>query len=158
MERELTLASIHHPEFIGNDWQLVDHPTVRPIADGASELGWEGDNRLAVYLCKPTQQFVLWRLEHDGEYRPVAQLPSGQSITPASVNKLISRLVEIDSRRGFDPYQDVISTIEQAEKAQADAQRERISDAADKLLFGLSRSHLPGVDISYKHNLLGRPA
>ena len=158
MERELTIAAVHHPEHIGNDWQLVDHPTVRPIAGGAPELGWEGDNRLAVYLCKPTQQFVLWRFEHDGEYRPVAQLPAGASITPDSVNKLIRRLIEVDSRRGFDPYTDVIAAIERDEKAQVEAQRERISDAADKLLFGLSRSHLPGVDITYKHNLLGRPS
>ena len=158
MDRELTISTIHHPEFIGNDWQLVDHPTVRPIADGAGDLGWEGDARLAVYLCKPTQQFVLWRLEADNEYRPVAQLPSGQAITPDSVNRLIRRLVEIDQRRGFDPYQDVIKAIQRDEKDEADAQRERISEVADKLLFGLSRSHLPGIDISYKHNLLGRPA
>lgn len=158
MDRELTLVGVHHPEFIDNDWQLVDHPTVRPIADGASDLGWEGDSRLAVYLCKPTQQFVLWRLEHDGEYRPVAQLPSGQAITPESVNRLCRRLVEIDQRRGFDPYQDVISTLEVAERTQRAEQTELISAAADKLLFGLSRSHLPGVDISYKHNLLGRSA
>lgn len=158
MDRELTLTAVHHPEFIGDEWQLVDHPTVRPIADGAPDLGWEGDARLAVYLCKPTQQFVLWRLEADNEYRPVAQLPSGQAITPESVNRLCRRLVEIDQRRGFDPYLDVIGTIEKVEKAEAVAQSERISEVADKLLFGLSRSHLPGVDISYKHNLLGRSA
>lgn len=158
MNRELTLTAVHHPEFIGDEWQLVDHPTVRPIADGAPDLGWEGDARLAVYLCKPTQQFVLWRLEADNEYRPVAQLPSGQAITPESVNRLCRRLVEIDQRRGFDPYLDVIGTIEKVEKAEAAAQSERISEVADKLLFGLSRSHLPGVDISYKHNLLGRSA
>lgn len=158
MNRELTLTAVHHPEFIGDEWQLVDHPTVQPIADGAPDLGWEGDARLAVYLCKPTQQFVLWRLEADNEYRPVAQLPSGQAITPESVNRLCRRLVEIDQRRGFDPYLDVIGTIEKVEKAEAAAQSERISEVADKLLFGLSRSHLPGVDISYKHNLLGRSA
>jgi hypothetical protein len=156
MDRELTLVDVHHPEFIGNDWQRVDHPTVAPLADGAPDLGWEGDSRLAVYLCKPTQQFVLWRLENDGEYRPVAQLPSGAAITPDSVNRLIRRLVEIDQRRGFDPYLDVITSIEKAEKDQAQAQQERIVQVADKLLFGLSRSHLPGIDVSYKHNLLGR--
>ncbi len=158
MDRELTILAVHHPEHIGNDWQLVTHPTVAPLQDGAPDLGWEGDNRLAVYLCKPTQQFVLWRLEQDNEYRPVAQLPAGASITPDSVNKLCRRLVEIDQRRGFDPYLDVIQAIEKDEKEQADVQRERIGEVADKLLFGLSRSHLPGVDITYKHNLLGRPA
>jgi hypothetical protein len=95
-------------------------------------------------------------LENDGEYRPVAQLPSGAAITPDSVNRLIRRLVEIDQRRGFDPYLDVITSIEKAEKDQAQAQQERIVQVADKLLFGLSRSHLPGIDVSYKHNLLGR--
>jgi hypothetical protein len=158
MERELTISIVHHPEHIGNDWQLVDHPTISPLQDGAPELGWEGDNRLAIYLCKPTQQFVLWRFEQDNEYRPVAQLPPDTAITPGSINKLICRLVEIDQRRGFDPYQDVIAAVEEDEKVEAKAQQERIEQVADKLLFGLSRSHLPGVDISYKHNLLGRPA
>lgn len=158
MERELTISTVYHPEHIDNDWQLVDHPTVLPLQQGAPDLGWEGDPRLAVYLCKPTQQFVLWRLEADNEYRPVAQLPAGAAITPDSINKLIGRLVEIDQRRGFDPYQDVLSAIAADEKAQEDAQRERIGEVADKLLFGLSRSHLPGLDITYKHNLLGRPA
>jgi hypothetical protein len=70
-ERELTLSTVYHPEHMDGGWQRVDHPTVEPFQKGAPDLGWEGDPRLVVYLCNPTKQFVLWRLEHDDEYRRV---------------------------------------------------------------------------------------
>jgi hypothetical protein len=152
--RELTIAgTVHHPEFIGDDWQRVDHPTCRPLQDGAAELGWEGDNRLVVYLHKPAQTFVLWRLEANGEYLPVGSFGLGQEITPASINQTIRRLVEVDSRNGFDPYLDVIGKIEAQERSDARDRWDALSEFADKFLFGLSQSHLPGVDISRVRNV-----
>lgn len=143
--RELTLIEVYHPEFIDNEWQRVDHPTVRPIQQGAPELGWEGDNRLVVYLHKPSQTFMLWRLEHDGEYRAVAKLPPGASITPQSVNTCIRNLVRIDSRRGFDALADVEQEMAVQEQRIITARQEWISDFADKFHAALAWSHLPGV-------------
>lgn len=143
--RELTLSHVIHPEFIDNEWIRVDHPILNPIQDGAAELGWEGDIRLVVYLHKPTQTFVLWRLETDGEYRPTAQLPPGASISPESVNKLIRNLVRTDRQRGFNPGLDVIKR----ENAQIVAQHKVFQDAsaefADKFHAAMAWSHLPGV-------------
>jgi type I restriction enzyme M protein len=56
-----------------------------------------------VYLHNESKTFVLWRLEHDGEYRPACQLPPGQEITPGNISRLIQNLIRIDNRRGFDP-------------------------------------------------------
>ncbi len=145
--REATLLGLVHPEFIdGGQWQRVDHPVLEPIQSGIPELGWEGDNRLVVYLNLEHQTFVLWRLEFDGEYRAVAQVHG--SISPESVNALCGRLVEIDQRRGFDPYQDVMDAMD----AQEAGRDQRINELAvafsDKLMFGLARSHLPGVDVA----------
>lgn len=146
MERELTLLRVEHPQFIDNDWIRVDHPTVEPLQGGMPTVGWEGDPRLVIYLHKPSQTFVLWRLEHDGEYRPTASI-SGD-ITPESINRLCARLVEIDQRRGFNAFQEVMDT-QARQDAEVEQRRIEASNAfADKFLFGLARSHLPGVDIA----------
>lgn len=155
MERELTLTSVYHPEFI-DDWQLVDHPTCRPLVNGAPDLGWEGDPRLAVYLHNESKTFVLWRLEAHGEYMPVARLQPGAPITPGSINSLIRNLIRIDSRRGFD----ALTEVEQAQTAHNAAidteRREAVISMADKLHFGLAHSHLPGVDVTRPRQLVSR--
>ncbi len=145
--REATLLGVTHPEFIDEGaWQRVDHPVLSPLVEGNADYGWAGDERLVVYLHLESKTFVLWRLEHDAEYRTVAQL-SG-TITPENVNRLCKRLVEVDTRRGFDAYQDVVGAQEAQDRAQAVEREAWVSQFADKLLFGLARSHLPGVDIA----------
>lgn len=154
-ERELTLATIDHPRFInGGTWQLVDHPTVRPLQDGAPALGWDGDPRLAVYLHLESKTFVLWRLEANEEYMPVGHFAIGGEITPASINETISRLIEVDSRRGFDPYASVMTAHEQGEKAREQDLSDQVTEFADKLHFGLANSHLPGVWITRPRQVL----
>ena len=156
--RELTLPGVvRHPEFIdGGTWRLVDHPTVRPLQDGASDLGWDGDPRLAVYLHLESETFVLWRLEASGEYLPVGRFGLGADITPASINATIRRLIEVDSRRGFDPYTDVIGKLAAQEATTAQTRQDALGEFADKFLYGLSRSHLPGVDITRVRNAPSR--
>ncbi len=145
--RELTLTRVDHPLNIdGDQWLRVDHPTLDPLTQGSPTLGWEGDPRLVVYLHGESKTFVLWRLEHDGEYRAVAALPG--EITPANINSLCARLVEIDTRTGFDAGQEVMDAQDALEASKRKAQDEAVADFADKLYFGLARSHLPGVDIA----------
>lgn len=155
MERELTLSRVYHPEFIDNDWVLVDHPTVRPLQQGEPTLGWDGDPRLAVYLHKPSKAFVLWRLENNGEYSPISHYGIGGQITPATINQTIRDLIRTDSRRGFDPGEDVLSKLAVVDRARETAHREFVESYADKLRYIFSRSHLPGIDVSYPRNLLG---
>ena len=147
MERELTLTAVYHPQFI-DGWQLVDHPTLLPVQNGAPDLGWEGDPRLAVYLHGETKTFVLWRLENDWIYRPVARLQPGAPITPESVNSLIRNLVRIDSRRGFDAFTEVEQSQAAHDRVVETERQEATAALAEKLQFGLARSHLPGVDVS----------
>lgn len=154
MERELTLTGIAHPEFIGDEWQLVDHPTVRPIQQGEPTLGWEGDERLAMYLHKPTQSFVLWRLERNEQYEPICH--SQKELTPAAINMLIRRLIEIDGRRGANPLAVVENSIIAHERELARVRQDAVADFADKLEYGLSRSHLPGVDVPRSRHVLSR--
>lgn len=148
MDREINLGVIEHPQFIDNEWMRVDHPTVDPLRVGAPDLGWEGDQRLSVYLHLPSKRFVLWRLEYDGEYRVVAQLPEGASITPASVNSLISNLQKWDQRQGFDPYQYVMDRQAADDAAREKITHDRVVDFADRLHFALARTHRPGIDVA----------
>lgn len=148
MEREVTILGNVHPEFLENGTLLrVDHPTVDPLTSGAPTLGWDGDSRLAIYLHLQSQRFILYRLESDGEYRGIARLPIGAEITPASINSLITRLIEIDSRRGFDPGADVEKAQAKAEKARLANLSAQIAEVGDKLHFGLARQYLPGIDV-----------
>lgn len=158
MERELTLLNVDHPLTQDNGaWLRVDHPVLAPLFDGAPDLGWEGDSRLVVYLHLEAQTFCLWRLEANGEYMPVAHMPPGAALTNESVNKLITRLVQIDQRRGFDPYADVIKAQDMADAAAAANRKAWLEQFCDKMLFGLARQHLPGVDISKKVFTLNTP-
>ena len=145
------IVAVDHPEHLYGMLR-VDHPTLDPLTQGAADLGWEGDPRLVVYLHKPAQTFVLWRLEASGEYLPVGQFGIGEDITPASVNATIRRLIEVDSRRGFDPYTDVITTNAAQERSAERSYQDALEQFADKFMFGLSRSHLPGVDITRVRN------
>lgn len=154
--REETLLRADHPEFIGNEWVRVDHPTCDPFQTGAPDLGWEGDERLVVYLHKEAETFVLWRLEANGEYMPISTFGIGQEITPASVNHTIRDLIRTDTRRGFNAYTTVMDAGEAVAKDQARRQLDWLHDFADKLLYGLSRSHLPGVDVTRIRQLPSR--
>lgn len=158
MERELTLTTVEHPLTQDNGaWLRVDHPVLAPLFDGAPDLGWEGDSRLVVYLHLEAQTFALWRLEANGEYLPVAHLPANAPLNPESVNKLISRLVEIDQRRGFDPYADVIAAQDAADREVEQRHKAWVSELSDKMLFALARQHLPGLEISKRVFPLNTP-
>lgn len=139
-----------HPEVIDGEWLRVDHPVLDPLRFGEPTLGWEGDPRLVVYLYGPTRQFTLWRLEDDGQYRPVGHLPAGASLTPESVNQAIRWLISIDTRRGFDPYEYAVESSEAREREVARTYRDRLAHMADRLLFALSRAHIPGVHVVRK--------
>lgn len=154
--REETLLTVDHPEFIDGQWQRVDHPTCAPLQDGLPTVGWEGDPRLVVYLCLPTKQFVLWRLEATNEYLPVCALPSGGEITVQNIARLCARLVEIDTRRGHDAHQSVMDAIDTYERHQETDRQAWLGDVADRLLFGLANSHLPGISITRPRQLLSR--
>jgi len=129
---ELTLHVVIHPDPLPKYPHkiLVVHPTVDVLTKGAPALGWEGDNRLAVYLDTMVQRFQLWRLEHDNQYRLTAQLPPNAQITPETMNSLIERLVQHDAHRGFDANREVAAAA-----AKADA-------ANDKMLSEVVTEHI----------------
>lgn len=86
--------------------QKWDSPEVADIVDrlrsGDPALGWEGDPRLVLYIEgveDGEKRWVLYRLEHDGSLRGVLRSRPGLPLD----QRLIIKLMENDTRRGFDP-------------------------------------------------------
>lgn len=130
----------------------VDHDVLRPIVFGLPTVGWQGDARFAVY-SDGRNKFVLFRLERDGEYRRVRDIPTDRPLSPRAVGELCRWLVERDPKRGFD----VLAHIE-ANNARVDREREQReaderAQVADKLAWALKRDlggHLGGSRFDHK--------
>lgn len=139
-----------HPEFLRlehpfgvSPLRLLDTPILKPLHDGAPDLGWAGDPRFAVYmdeeLCKP----VFVRLEADGEYRIMAHAPAYTIINNEWVNKLIRRLVALDTRRaGNDPAARVDAHNAKVAAEHRRQYEDRVeNDLADRLKWALKKDH-----------------
>lgn len=121
---------------------LIEDPLVSPIQKGEPILGWEGDERMALYVDHLTGEWLLVRFEHDGVYRVVVGVSidaySGHEIVPF----LITWIVEHDTRRGFDPISSVIE-----HNARLDAENQSgldalASEAADRVAHGIRKDGL----------------
>ena len=94
-----------HPEFINGRVQWVDSGMQRvidKIHHGDGLLGWEGDDRLAVYKLDTPQGpvYELWRLDEDEKYRRVVATQPGDPFDES----IIVWLCKADRRRKPDNY------------------------------------------------------
>lgn len=134
--RENTAAGIDHPEWVGGRRLWID-PEIKALVDklhfGDPTIGWEGDERLALY--REGQSWLLMRLEHDGEYRPICKSRPGLALD----ERLIMRLVEHDSHRGANPI-DKVDAVNAAVDKERDYQgTQKVHSAAEKLQWALRR-------------------
>ncbi len=105
-----------HPEYL-HGCKKVDHWVVDSIQQGVG--AWAGDPRLALYASVKTDQWLLYRCEHDGQYRRVGASPRGERLGVDTLNKILGHLVDHDVRNGYDPV---------AEMDVAEAQHEQQVD------------------------------
>ena len=104
--REQSLGNIAHPEWIDGRRIWRDGSTediVRRIQNGDPTKGWEGDPRLEVYFDPKRKRWELWRLEHDGQYRPVIYSDPGAILDLTIIDFLVSH----DRNRGFDVHRHI---------------------------------------------------
>jgi len=138
LPREETWARVDHPDFLHGRSIVNLHELADRIQKGDPAVGWEGDPRicLAKYRDPDTREewYELWRLEHDGEYRKIARLRG--DLDPSNVTR---RLVENDTRRGFDVKEAVDRHNAKVEEARLAPSREKLSAAAEKLAWALKR-------------------
>jgi len=148
LREELILGHVW-PIFLrigGADLFLVDDddPALKPIWEGETVLGWEGDERLRVYACPDRASWELVRYEATGFYTSINRIIETGSL---SIREIVGRwivwLCEHDGRRGFDvlAHQDA---TEAKEEAEADAAAtERLTDVQDRMRHAL---HKDGED------------
>lgn len=125
------MDTVHHLpgcRFVADD-EVRQLP--RRVKDGDATLGWEGDDRLRVFVNERTAEFEAWApLEDRSDFYLAAR-----SSTPEG---LVRQLARNDNRR-----HDRLSEIVKAnERAAASAKRDyddAFDDAADKLQFALRR-------------------
>jgi hypothetical protein len=100
---------------------LVDDtdPSLRPLWEGDTVLGWEGDSRLRVYVCPKRATWELVRLEADGTYTSCSRFAEGTYPVAEMVGQWVLWLVTHDGRRGFDVLAD-----QDRQEAKAEATRD----------------------------------
>jgi len=104
--------SLTHPQTVNGKLLWMDSGVsdlIHKLNYGDPVLGWEGDPALALFMDKDPvmgDRWVLVRLEDDGEYRDVMRSRPGLPLD----ERLLIRLMEHDSRRGFE----AASVIEEA--------------------------------------------
>ncbi len=123
----------------GPGWVLIDDPMAYPIQRGDPCLGFEGDDRLALYLNVAKGRWGLWRLEGDSQYRLVTSRATIETRGPELVASLIAGLVAHDTRRGFNAHEHVVKQNTLVDEAVAKHWDARHSDLNDKLRWGLKR-------------------
>lgn len=140
--REHTLGKVRHPDFLRlGPWdtdvrELVEDPVADKLAKGDPLFGWEGDDRLALYINRTRGEWTLARLEHDGQYRIATTVPGirrGNDV----VAGLVLWLVESDTRRGFDPHLAIVEHHTKRERAKESALDDFESEAAERVAHGL---------------------
>jgi hypothetical protein len=111
------------------------------LQNGDSTIGWEGDPRLALYRTQD-RRWEIWRQEHDGEPRLVCRSRPGLALD----NRLIMRLMEHDTRRGFRIKEHVDKVNAKVDADKAAALQPQKEAAADKLMWALRKDvgHLYG--------------
>lgn len=142
MLREHSVAGIRHPDPMrvgdsGRVLTLIDDPMCDRLTKGDSVFGWEGDERLALYLDMRERTWDLWRMEGDGVYRPTMRLSADVWRGPEVVAEMVMRLIGSDQRRGVKVLDVVERAAKKAEAASEARQSEWVGEAADRLAHGL---------------------
>lgn len=145
---------IAHPAALalGDELAMVlvdDQPdATRPIIFGDPTAGWSGDYKMAVYYYPKVRKYFVLRLCDDGEYRMILQFGNDRPLSPSSVNQAVRRLVQIDSRRGFDAHADVVAHNDRVEAEQVARNDEWVNEEiAPRLAWAYGRdraTHLGG--------------
>lgn len=138
---------IMQPHFQPNGQVVeIDSELVDALQNGYPPLGWEGDPLLFLAYNRADDRIELWRhnLNRDGKPGLVMRSRPGQRI--ADMN-LIRFLVEHDTRRGYNPVDEIQKHNAKVRQAALDTQRDKMGEAAERLYHGFQKDigqHLTG--------------
>lgn len=144
MLREHTLGKVKHPDPLrmadsGRVLTLIDDPVADRLSGGDPLFGWEGDDRLALYIDYQGGTWDLVRLERDGIYRVARRLACQAFSSAEVVPELILWLTRNDTRRGYDPHRDVVETAVRIDAQRTKERHELVGEAAERVHHGLRK-------------------
>lgn len=145
MMREATLTAVRFPDQLRVEAgrgparvvHLVDDPIVDRLRDGDPVFGWDGDNRLALYLDVPAGMWELWRYEATGVLEVVTRFPTDRYSATAIIPAAILWLREHDTRRSFDPFVAVTARNDRARAQRAAESAAMVDEAAARVKHAL---------------------
>lgn len=144
--RETSYGKLAHPETLPDGRGLWVDPEVqdliRILHHGDPVLGWEGDPRLALYRTAD-RRWELWRLEADGEYRPVMRSKPDTKLD----HRLILKLVEMDRNRGFDAHEHLRKLNERNQLEREARAAEAVAAAEDKVRWAIGKDTNTGKKV-----------
>lgn len=136
--REQYVGRLEHPETLPDGRHLIVSAEVQEVVarlrDGEPTVGWEGDPRLALYRAEGADHWELWRMEADGQYRPIIRSKPGVSLMG-----LIRWLVAHDTRRGHDPAAEVNAHNVARQSGLDERARSKMIDALDRVAFAIQK-------------------
>lgn len=136
--RETSYGKLAHPQTLPDGRGLWVDPEVQDLVrilhEGDPVLGWEGDPRLALYRTAD-RRWELWRLEVDGEYRPVMRSKPDTKLD----HRLILKLMEIDRNRGFDAHEAITKRNEAEQMRRLAEGAERIAAAEERVRWAIGK-------------------
>lgn len=141
--REIGMGRVAHPDPMrgpGYMLDLIDDPRLDRLYDGDATFGWEGDNRVAVYLNRQWLRWELWRLESDNTYRYQHSWPLATVRAEDLVATVILHCVQSDTHRGFDPH---LFTVERTRKNRSkinDRLEDAVNEGIDRVAHALHKA------------------
>ena len=136
------MPSLSRPELHQGELLWVNRDLIDKIEHGDPTLGWEGDNRLAVFLEQRSPEvWALYRLEDDGYWRHVVRTEEGVPFD----ERVIHWLCQNDIRRkpaGFD-LDAIVKEQNEKVRAQKDQENQEYmaEEVAPRLQHALKKDH-----------------
>lgn len=136
----MNLPSLSHPEYVNGRRLWID-PVMSDLIDrlhhGDPTIGWEGDERLAVYYDRDERRWEIWRLEDDGVYRMVCRSAPDVVFD----QRILWRLCEWDrNRRTRTLVEEVVAHNERLRSERnATAQEYMAEEVAPRLRHAIQR-------------------
>lgn len=123
----------------------IDSDLIDALHNGYAPLGWEGDPLLFLAWNRQTQRMELWRHNLNGDGKAGLIMRGKPGMRVADMN-IIKFLIDHDTRR-HDVAAQIIAHNEKVRQDAIDAQRDKMSEAADRLYHGFQKDigqHLTG--------------
>ena len=131
------MPSLSRPELHEGELLWVNRDVIDKITNGDPVLGWEGDDRLAVFLeDKELEVWALYRLEDDNQWRHVVRTEPGIPFD----ERIIHWLCQHDMRRKPADFDLDALVKEHNDKVDADKQAAQDEYIAEELAPRLQRA------------------